>query len=382
MKPSEHWQINHNSAKRSALAFFLAAIILLIPVIKYSTEHNFNMTFTVILAASISTAMIVKIFYTKFLSKKILIEFGIILIPRFFLRDYRIDCREIAALEVCNTKNSRRTVFIIRREKTPVAVGDDLFTCSEHFEEFISQIKKNIANAYQSEKKIGSIKSLTPHIIPISIAIALIISFFIFWQDFENLSDLALEIGGLTKSSLIPSEFYRLFSSFFLHYNIPHLALNLIALGIFSRPTEMIIGRLRVINVIFISALIGSIFSVLLSPFDVVVGASGGIFGLVGAYTSIYFKYADKLVGSVFITKNVLILTIVLQFLSDAFVEGIDYFSHFFGFTTGMLYAGYLCYFHNSERIANYNSAERICSITLCTVYLLALIYIFIEYNS
>ena len=382
MKSSENWQLNRTFARRSLLVFTLAMIILLIPSIKYSAQRDANITIPLILGVSISYFATLKICYTKFLSKKVLIEFGIIFIPRLFLRDYRIDCREVAALESCSAKSSRRTVLIIRREKFPVAISEDLFICNEHFEEFIGQIRRNMVSVSELGKETDSMKPLATHIIPLSIAITLIISFFIFLQDFSNLSNAALQIGGLTKNSINLSEFYRLFSSFFLHYNVPHLALNLIALGIFLRPIEVTVGKSRAVNIIFISALTGSIFSVVLSPCDVVVGASGGIFGLVGAYTVIYFKYSDKLVGSVFIPRNVLFLTIALQVISDAFIEGVDYFSHFFGFLAGMIYAGYLYYFQTPDRVAKYHPVEQVCTIALCTANLLALTYVFIKYNN
>lgn len=382
MKSSEGWQINHSFARRSVLVFSLAMIILLIPSIKYGTQSNSDTTIPLTLGLSIILFITLKTCYAKFLSKKILIELGNIVIPRLFFRDYRIDCREVTAVESCNVKSSCRTVLIIRRGKIPVAISENLFICNEDFEEFIGQIKKNILSEYKSEKEIVFVEPLATNILSVGIAIVLIIVFLLFSQDYSELSDAALQIGGLTKNSFNPHEFYRLFSSFFLHYSVPHLALNLMALGIFSRPVEIIVGRSRVFNTIFISALTGSIFSVLLSPFDVVAGASGGIFGLVGAYTVIFFKYNDKLVGSVFIPKNVLFLTIAIQIISDALVDDTDYFSHFFGFIAGMIYAGFICHFQNQDSTAKCHPVEKLCTIALCITYILALSYILIKYSN
>jgi len=80
-------------------------------------------------------------------------------------------------------------------------------------------------------------------------------------------------------------EWYRLITSAFLHANIGHIAFNMFALAIVGPAIEAELGRIRFIALYLVSALGGSLGSYLLSdPLQLSLGASGAIFGLMGAY--------------------------------------------------------------------------------------------------
>jgi membrane associated rhomboid family serine protease len=80
-------------------------------------------------------------------------------------------------------------------------------------------------------------------------------------------------------------QWYRVFTSIFFHLNILHIGLNMVSLLIIGRLVEPILGRWRYLALFLVSGLGGSLavflFSNALQP---VVGASGAIFGLFGAY--------------------------------------------------------------------------------------------------
>lgn len=78
-------------------------------------------------------------------------------------------------------------------------------------------------------------------------------------------------------------EWYRMVTSGFLHYGIFHLLVNMYALWILGNAVENLGGRLRFAIVYGVSILAGSIGALLLSPDSLTAGASGGIFGLMGA---------------------------------------------------------------------------------------------------
>ncbi len=78
-------------------------------------------------------------------------------------------------------------------------------------------------------------------------------------------------------------EWYRMVTSGFLHYGIIHLALNMYALWILGQAVEHIGGRLR-FGLIYATALLaGSFGALVLSPDALTAGASGAIYGLMGA---------------------------------------------------------------------------------------------------
>lgn len=82
---------------------------------------------------------------------------------------------------------------------------------------------------------------------------------------------------------LADGEWWRLLSSAFLHAGIIHLALNMLALWWFGPPLEAALGRGRFLLLYIISGLAGSAGALLASPESITVGASGAIFGILGA---------------------------------------------------------------------------------------------------
>lgn len=78
-------------------------------------------------------------------------------------------------------------------------------------------------------------------------------------------------------------EWYRMVTSGFLHYGVFHLAVNMYALWILGNAVENLGGRLRFGMIYAVSLLGGSLGALLLSPGDLTAGASGAIFGLMGA---------------------------------------------------------------------------------------------------
>ena len=89
--------------------------------------------------------------------------------------------------------------------------------------------------------------------------------------------------GGLFGPAVADGEWWRLVTSGFLHGGLFHLLFNMYALYILGGMLEPAIGRLRFALVYFVSLLGGSLGALLLSPNSLTVGASGAIFGLMGA---------------------------------------------------------------------------------------------------
>jgi membrane associated rhomboid family serine protease len=76
---------------------------------------------------------------------------------------------------------------------------------------------------------------------------------------------------------------WRLMTSAFLHYGPIHLGLNMLALFWFGRVLEHVIGSVRFLALYLASGLAGSAGALLVSPNSPSVGASGAIFGVLGA---------------------------------------------------------------------------------------------------
>ncbi|GFE15425.1 rhomboid family intramembrane serine protease [Streptomyces glebosus] len=79
-------------------------------------------------------------------------------------------------------------------------------------------------------------------------------------------------------------EWYRLLTAMFLHQQIAHFAFNMLSLWWLGPPLEAALGRLRFIALYVLAGLGGSALSYLLAaPGQPSLGASGAIFGLLGA---------------------------------------------------------------------------------------------------
>jgi membrane associated rhomboid family serine protease len=82
---------------------------------------------------------------------------------------------------------------------------------------------------------------------------------------------------------LADGEWWRLITAAFLHGSLIHVGLNMVVLWIVGAPVEQAIGRGRFLALYLVSGLAGSAGALLFSPNAVTVGASGAIFGILGA---------------------------------------------------------------------------------------------------
>ena len=115
-------------------------------------------------------------------------------------------------------------------------------------------------------------------LIMINVAVFLIMMFFD-----SSLSTLTLiRFGAKINYRIADLELYRLITPMFLHANLLHLGFNSYALHLFGRDTEMIFGRTRFLIIYFAAGITGTVGSFLLND-NISVGASGAIFGLIGA---------------------------------------------------------------------------------------------------
>src|SRR5206468_12955388 len=78
-------------------------------------------------------------------------------------------------------------------------------------------------------------------------------------------------------------EVYRLVTAGFLHAGLFHLFVNMYSLWILGTLLEPAIGRVQYLLIYFVSLLAGSFGALLVPPHAPTVGASGAIFGLMGA---------------------------------------------------------------------------------------------------
>lgn len=82
----------------------------------------------------------------------------------------------------------------------------------------------------------------------------------------------------------VHGEWWRLVASLFLHGNIVHIAINMWVLWSAGRLTERLFGNVSIAVIYLVSGLAGNLLSIAWNPAGLSVGASGAIFGMLGAF--------------------------------------------------------------------------------------------------
>jgi membrane associated rhomboid family serine protease len=89
--------------------------------------------------------------------------------------------------------------------------------------------------------------------------------------------------GFLRAYEVAGGEWWRLVTNAFLHGSPIHLLFNMLMLWWFGRLLEGLLGTWRFLAVYFLSVLAGSAGALLLAPTSATIGASGAVFGILGA---------------------------------------------------------------------------------------------------
>lgn len=139
-------------------------------------------------------------------------------------------------------------------------------------------------------------------------------------------------------SVLEQGEFYRLFSSLFMHADVDHLFNNMILLFFAGEMVEKELGYVRYILLYFIAGLGGNVFSIaydyMVQIFSGSIGASGAIFGIIGALFSLVIMNRGKLES---ITFGRMFFLIIFSLYSGFVTPNIDNAAHIGGLLTGFL---------------------------------------------
>ena len=144
----------------------------------------------------------------------------------------------------------------------------------------------------------------------------------------------ALVIFGAKVNVLISlGQYWRLFTCMFIHIGVVHLLCNCWAIYVFGRTAEMMFGRIRFIIIYIISGIAGSVASFVFSN-AIGAGASGAIFGIVGAFFYLWFK-SRELFKQIF--GPTLFVVLGINFFIGITQPGVDLWAHLVGLLFGLL---------------------------------------------
>jgi membrane associated rhomboid family serine protease len=136
--------------------------------------------------------------------------------------------------------------------------------------------------------------------------------------------------GVLYGPAVANGDWWRLVTSMFLHYGPIHLAFNMFALWFFGAAVEQALGRGRYLLVYVVSGLAGSAGALLFTPESATVGASGAIFGILGAALVLERQRIYVLGGG---AMGVILVNLIITFA----IPGISIGGHLGGLVGGAL---------------------------------------------
>lgn len=146
------------------------------------------------------------------------------------------------------------------------------------------------------------------------------------------------EYGGMYPVSVSRGEWYRLFTAMFLHFGAEHLANNMILLAAAGSKLEAALGSFRYLIIYIGSGLAGNILSYYMmmrtNDYAVCAGASGAVFGIIGALVWTAVRNKGKFEG---LTTKGLLLMIALCLYYGITTAGVDNWAHAGGAIGGFI---------------------------------------------
>ena len=143
--------------------------------------------------------------------------------------------------------------------------------------------------------------------------------------------------------SIQEHQYWRLFSSMFLHAGLGHLITNMLGLFIGGFFLEPVLRAWKFISIYLITGIIANFISNYFHETAIGVGASGAIFGIYGTFiallTTNLFPSSIKKTFLAYIG-----LFILLNAVTAVIAAGMDNVAHLGGFLSGVI-MGYGCYF-------------------------------------
>lgn len=180
---------------------------------------------------------------------------------------------------------------------------------------------------------------------------------------FPSLTTLGAVNGSLVRSGQV----YRLVTGMFMHGSIWHLLCNMYSLYVIGCATENYFGKKKFLLIYFVSGIIGSMFSCIFNT-SWSLGASGAIFGLMGALC--YFGYYYRLyMGKALYSE--IIPVIVLNLALSLIVSNIDFYAHIGGLIGGVFITMGLGIKNKTDKQSSINGWITFGILFIFTLYML-----------
>ncbi|GAA0620512.1 rhomboid family intramembrane serine protease [Sporichthya brevicatena] len=181
-------------------------------------------------------------------------------------------------------------------------------------------------------------------VVTMAIIVVNVLIFFAVQGSDQLLNQLSLRPFSGDDDGVAQGGWHRLLTAAFVHEAPLHIAFNMLALWLFGRPLEMLLGPVRYLLTYLLCALGGSTFSYLfLGIFDGSIGASGAVFGLIGALLVV-----DRQVRA---NPSSTVIFLAFMLLPGFVIDNIDWRGHVGGLVTGALLGALFVYAPARNRV-------------------------------
>lgn len=142
-----------------------------------------------------------------------------------------------------------------------------------------------------------------------------------------------LDLGANRRQEVINGEYWRLFTSMFLHGGLMHVMMNIFGIAVTCSLIEPLLGRWRTLTAYVVSGIGASLASIYWHENTVSVGASGAIFGMMGVMIALLVTKKDNGAGAFYYLILGLYGGVSLLF---GLLGGIDNAAHIGGLLVGI----------------------------------------------
>ena len=195
-----------------------------------------------------------------------------------------------------------------------------------------------------SERRKISFPKVTVVLAVVNIVIFLCSDLFFYKQAEELALHMTLNAGYVLEKG----EYYRMLTAMFFHYDIGHIMSNMLMLFVLGNFLEALFGKIHFIILYFVSGFVAHTAAIVYNGIIVEenrwqvfgTGASGAIFGLMGAYIAMYLVFWKKMSEA---QKKYWPTGLVLMLIGLLFGDSMGLEVHCAGLLTGFLIGGMYC---------------------------------------
>lgn len=168
-----------------------------------------------------------------------------------------------------------------------------------------------------------------------------------------------IRYGAAVTPYILGGEYYRLFTSMFLHFDLQHLIGNMVMLILLGAYLERFVGKARYLAVYLIGGIAGNLLSMVLElrtgEYAISAGASGAVFATVGGLLALLIVHRGRLAD---LTLRRVALMAILSAAYGFSSYGVNNAAHIGGLAAGFLTA-LLLYRRGSRRYRENCISER-----------------------